>query len=227
MPMLREADRQTLKSLFAEKLTGPVKLVLYTQRQSPIWVPGMPVCEFCEQTERLVREVAELSDQLALEIYDFVQEEAGARAQGIDKIPALVLVGARDYGVRFYGIPSGYEFGALVEAIIDVSRGATDLKPRLKEELARLDRDVHIQVFTTPTCPYCPRAVRVAHQMAVESEHVRADAVEITEFPQLASRYQVRGVPKVVLNDASGFEGAVPADVFVAHVLRAAGIGGE
>jgi predicted DsbA family dithiol-disulfide isomerase len=63
--------------------------------------------------------------------------------------------------------------------------------------------------------------------MAVESEHVRADAVEITEFPQLASRYQVRGVPKVVLNDSSGFEGAVPADVFVAHVLRAAGAGGE
>jgi predicted DsbA family dithiol-disulfide isomerase len=67
--------------------------------------------------------------------------------------------------------------------------------------------------------------VRTAHQMAVESDHIRADAVEITEFPQLASRYLVRGVPKVILNDSAGFEGAVPPEVFVAHVLRAAGIG--
>lgn len=67
--------------------------------------------------------------------------------------------------------------------------------------------------------------MRTAHQMAVESDHIRADAVEITEFPQLASRYLVRGVPKVVLNDTAAFEGAVPPEVFAAHVLRAAGIG--
>ncbi len=225
MPLLREHDRMALSDLFAEKLTGPVKLVMYTQRQSPIWVPGMPACEFCEQTEQLVREVAELSDKLSVEVYDFVRDEAGARSQGIDKIPAIAVIGARDYGIRFYGIPSGYEFATLVEAIVDVSRGVTDLKPEVKEQLARLDRDVHIQVFATPTCPYCPRAVRTAHQMAVESDHIRADAVEITEFPQLASRYLVRGVPKVILNDSAAFEGAVSPEVFAAHVLRAAGIG--
>ncbi|MCS6952598.1 MAG: hypothetical protein RMK57_14105 [Bryobacterales bacterium] len=151
MPLLRERDRQELKDRFAERLTGPVKLVVYTQRQSPIWVPGMPTCEFCEQTEQLVREVAELSDKLAVEVYDFVKDEAGARAQGIDKIPAIALIGARDYGIRFYGIPSGYEFGTLVEAILDVSRGATDLSPDVKQQLAKLNRDVHIQVFATPT----------------------------------------------------------------------------
>lgn len=151
MPLLRERDRQALTELFTQKLTAPVKLVMYTQRESPIWVPGMPTCEFCEQTEQLVREVAELSDKLSVEVYDFVRDEAGARAQGIDKIPAIALIGARDYGIRFYGIPSGYEFGTLVEAIVDVSRGATDLSSELKQQLGRLDRDVHIQVFATPT----------------------------------------------------------------------------
>lgn len=69
--------------------------------------------------------------------------------------------------------------------------------------------------------------MRTAHQMAIESDHVRADAVEITEFPQLASRYMVRGVPKVVINEVGSFEGAVPPSIFVAHVLRAAGVDGE
>ena len=72
--MIADRDRKALEDLFAQKLTGPVKLVLYSQRQSPIFVPGMPVCEWCEQTEALVREVASLSDRITAEVYDFVQE---------------------------------------------------------------------------------------------------------------------------------------------------------
>ena len=67
-------------------------------------------------------------------------------------------------------------------------------------------------------------AAGLAHAIAVENPHVVADAVEVQEFPDLAARYQVMGVPKTVVNDTVEFVGAVPEDEFVAHVLEAAGV---
>jgi glutaredoxin-like protein len=225
MPMIRAQDRAMLAQLFAVELAVPVSLIIFTQRPSPIIIPGRDVCELCEQTEQLVKEVGELSEKLSTEVYDFTENEENAKVYGVDKIPAVVLIGAKDYGIRFYGIPLGYEFVTLVEAILDVSRGSTDLGAQIKEQLQTLDSDVHIQVFTTPTCPYCSQAVRTAHQMAVESDHVRADAIEITEFPRLIDRYRVRGVPKVIINETRAFEGALPTEAFLAHVLDASGSG--
>jgi glutaredoxin-like protein len=221
MAIIGEQDRLTLSDLFARGLAQPVKLVLFTQRQSPLIIPGVQACELCEQSEQLVKEVAEHSDKLSAEIYDFSRDEESAKAYGVDKIPGIALIGAKDYGVRFYGFPGGYEFSALIEAIMDVSRGNTGLATEVKEQLQALSQDVHIQVFSTPTCPYCSRAVRIAHQMAVESDHVCADAIEATEFPDLVDRYAIRGVPKIVLNETRGFEGALPAAAFLRRVLEA------
>lgn len=82
---------------------------------------------------------------------------------------------------------------------------------------------IHIQVFVTPTCPYCPSAVRMAHKMALYSDKITADMVSALEFPYLADKYEVYGVPKTVVNDGEVmFEGALPEREFVAHVLRAA-----
>ncbi len=151
MGIIKEADRKTLTSLFSTKLTNPVSLTVYSQKISPLALPGGPACEWCEQTENLVKEVGELSGQLKVEIRDFVEQADEARRQGIDKIPAIVVTGASDYGIRFFGIPAGYTFGTLIETIVDASRGETDLPGALKNDLAKLERDVHIQVLTTPT----------------------------------------------------------------------------
>jgi len=83
-------------------------------------------------------------------------------------------------------------------------------------------KPVHVQVFVTPTCPYCPKVARLAHQIAVESANVRADVVEVSEFPDLARRYRVHGVPKAVINDTIDVVGAQPESVFIEAMLRAA-----
>jgi len=57
----------------------------------------------------------------------------------------------KDYGIRMYGLPSGYEFGTLVEAILDVSRGDSGLSDETRAGLKDLARPVHVQVFSTPT----------------------------------------------------------------------------
>lgn len=214
MALLSKKDADFLRGHFADKLVAPVRLAYFTQT-----IP----CQFCRETEQVLREVADLSDKIKLEVYNLITDKDKADALGIDKIPGTAILGAVDYGVRFYGIPSGYEFTSLVEDIVDISRGQTNLSARTLVLLAKLHQPVHIQVFVTPTCPYCTAAVRLAHSLAIASEHVRADMVESVEFPQLAIKYQVKGVPRTVVNETSSFEGAVPEPLFVAKVLHGAG----
>lgn len=149
-----------------------------------------------------------------------------ARVYGVDKVPALVLLreDGTDTRVRYFGIPAGYEFGSLVEDLVDISRGETRLSERTRQALSQIARPVHMQVFVTPTCPYCPKAVRLAHQFAMESPFIRADMVEALEFPELADRFGVFGVPKTVINEVEEVEGAVPEAVMLRHVLAAAGM---
>jgi glutaredoxin-like protein len=170
----------------------------------------------------LAEELVEIGNgKLRLEVYDFERDADKASVWGVDKIPALLLHGAKEYKVRYFGLPAGYEFAALLDDIIDVSKGASRLSPSVRSKVKEINKPVHIQVFVTPTCPYCPRAVRTAHQMAIENELITADMVEAIEFPHLANKYDVMAVPKVVINDKVSFEGALPDTHFLEHVLMA------
>ncbi|NOZ63330.1 MAG: glutaredoxin [Calditrichaeota bacterium] len=213
MAHIQEEDRNYLKKEF-EKMVNPVKLVFFTQKFE---------CQYCELTHELLGELSELSDKINVEIYDFVKDKEKAEQYNITRIPAIVIEGEKDYGIRFYGVPAGYEFSTLVEDIIDVSKGTTTLTEETKEALKKLEKPVHIQVFITLTCPYCPRAVRLAHQMAMESELVTGDMVEASEYPQLSNRYGVSAVPKIVINENVSFEGALPEPNYLEKVLEGEG----
>jgi glutaredoxin-like protein len=167
------------------------------------------------------QEVAALSDKLDIEVRDFVLDKEVVERYGVDKIPAIAVEGEKDYGVRFYGVPAGYEFTSLIEAIKAVSAGESGLAPKTKEILAGLKDSLHLQVLVTPTCPYCPMAVQLAHRMAIESDMVRADMVEASEFPYLVHKYNVFGVPKTVVNDAVEFGGSLPEPLFLQQVMKA------
>jgi glutaredoxin-like protein len=212
MALLKDEDRHKLVEEFGQKLASPVKLAFFTQNLD---------CMYCGPTEMILKELAPLSDKIALETWNFVNDKTQAELYGIDKIPAVAVIGAKDHGVRFYGIPAGYEFASLVASIIDVSRGETGLSQESKDVLMSLSKPVNIQVFVTPTCPYCQSMVRLAHQAAVESDLVTAHMVESTEFPHLAQRYGVMGVPKTVINETASLDGAVPEHVFMHHLQEA------
>lgn len=208
MPLLNKEIAEQVKQELAD-LPGPVRLVMFTQEFE---------CDYCAETRQLVEEVAALSDQLVAEIYNFVVDKEKAEELGIDKIPAVAVIGAEDYGVRLYGIPSGYEFTSLLHAIRTVAAGKPELTEETLATLAELTEPVHIQVFVTPTCPYCAGSVVLAHQLAVASPMVRADMVEATEFPQLAIKYQVMGVPRTVINETVHIEGAAPEPMVLEKV---------
>jgi len=211
--MLSDAEKQKVREILAQ-LENTVTLHYFTQEFE---------CEPCHIEHELLKDVAGLSEKLTLKAYEFQQEQGAAKQFNVDKIPALVLEGRRVYGVRFFGVPAGYEFSALLDALIDASRGNTALSLETKSLLNTLIKPLHIQVFVTPTCPYCPRAVHLAHQLAIESDKIKADMVSAMEFPHLAQKYGVMAVPKIVVNDGEVmFEGALPEPEFVAEVMRAA-----
>jgi glutaredoxin-like protein len=213
LSLLPEDKKELLRNDFKEKLVDPVKLVIFTQEFE---------CKYCSDTRKLAQEIAALSDKITTEVYDFVADGAKAKEYGIDKIPALAIIGKKDYGVRIYGIPYGYELQTLIEAIINVSRVKTDLSDKTKQILSDVKLPVHIQVFVTLTCPHCPVAAAVAHKLAIESDMVKADIIESSEFPDLALKYNVVGVPKIIINETVEFVGAFNEDLFAENVLLGA-----
>ena len=142
MPSLATRDQDAVRQEF-QRIQGPVKLVVFSQEL----VAG----DLCRQNEQLAREVAELNDHITVEVLNPAIDRERAEAYGVEQVPAMVVEGARDYGIRFLGIPSGYEFSNLIDSIIAVSRGEVALTEATRASLATLPGDVEIKVFSTPT----------------------------------------------------------------------------
>ena len=212
MSLIPDEHKEHLRMELNEKLEKPVKIIMFTQEVE---------CQFCMQTRQLINELAALNDKIKVEIYDFLKDSEKAKEYGVDKVPALVIVGERDYGIRFYGMPYGYELQTLLEGIINVSRGRTDVSEETRKKLREIKTPVHIQVFVTLTCPYCPVVATIAYKFAIENDLIKADVIEASEFPQLAVKYAVMGTPKAVINEKIEFIGAFPEDLFLEHVLLA------
>ncbi|MFZ8805097.1 MAG: protein disulfide oxidoreductase [Candidatus Calescibacterium sp.] len=210
MMFLNEKDRNFLIQRFRNELVEPVKIILFTQNIN---------CEYCPETEQLLRELAETSEKIQLEVKNFVIDKLEVQKYKIDKVPAILVGNER---IRYFGIPAGYEFAALIEDIVEVSRKSSFLSTSSQEKIRSLKVPINIKVFVTPTCPYCPRMVKYAHSAALLNENIYAEMIEATEFPELASQYSVYGVPKTIINEKIEIEGAVPEDFFVSELIRAA-----
>ena len=206
-----EDVKARLRQAFAD-LVNPVKLVFFTQRDA---------CSSCFEQETILNELSYLSSKITVQVYDFVLNGDEAMNYKVDKIPATAVVGRRDFGIRFYGSTAGYEFLPLVDDIVMVSTGRSGLDPRLEVLVASMVERVHLQVMVSLTCPHCSSMVRVAHQLAFANENIRADMVELTQFPYFAQRYNVTGTPKTVINESHSFVGAVPAEAAYLEILKA------
>jgi glutaredoxin-like protein len=213
VPLLSEQDRQTVRTHLAG-IHHPVTLLFFTQ------TIGGP--ESAMIARQVLDEVVGLNDHISLEEVNFVLDKDRTAQYGITHIPAVAILRAgADTRIRFLGAPAGYEFMSLVEAVAiagDDDSGLSDASKRLIAE--HVSSPLDIQVFVTPTCPHCPRAVTLAHRMAVEHPLIRATCVEATEFMDLTRQYHVTGVPKTIVNGTIEILGAVPEDDFVRTVLQ-------
>jgi alkyl hydroperoxide reductase subunit AhpF len=141
MGFLSAKDEAAVRKEF-ERIGGPVKLTVFASELGG---------DQNAQTVALLKEVAALSDQLSVTVLNPHIERAQAEAYGVTESPAVVVEGAQDYGIRFLGMPGGYEFSNLIDSIIAVSTGEAGLSDETKATLAGLTDDVTIKVFATPT----------------------------------------------------------------------------
>ena len=216
--VLNEQITKQINDVFAE-LQEPVQ-VLYFGSQDR--------CDYCNEARQLLEEVTALNDRLELSVYDIQENQEIAKKYNVTNAPGVVIAAKdgsdiKDLGVQFSGIPSGHEFGTLINDILLVSKRDSGLNETTREFLRNLDKPLHLQVFVTPSCPYCPRAVLLAHQMAMENPGmIRAEGVEAMEFPELADQFHVSGVPQTVINAGAGIVvGAVPEQNLLSEIRRA------
>ena len=141
MGLLHESDVAEIRQRL-EGMTTPVKLVHFTQELN---------LEYGREARQLLEELAQISDQLSLETYNFLINKEKAAEYAIDKVPATVIRNSKDFGIRFFGLPAGYEFSVLIDGILAASKGDSGLLPETREKLAQLNQPLHLQVFTTPT----------------------------------------------------------------------------
>jgi len=215
--LLDDQIKEQVKEFFSE-LEAPIKLTFFGSEERN--------CEYCKDTLALLEEIAELDEKISIDIKDIDRDKEAVETFKIDTVPVTAITTIKDdkfidYGVRYMGIPAGHEFTSLINGIVMVSKQDSGLSPAIRERLAKLDHPVNLKVFVTPTCPYCPRAVILAHQIAIESPMVNGEMVEAMEFPELSNQFSVSGVPHTVINLGAGeVVGAVPEDHLMTEIEK-------
>ncbi len=219
MALLSPSDQEKLRESF-EDMPAPVRLLFFTQTFD---------CDTCLQARQILDELPPLSAKIVIEEANVQIDKDRAAAYGIDRAPAVVVLGVDEHGaavdsrIRFLGAPSGYEFVSLVQAILLVGGHGSTLTDANRGRIASVAAPMTVRVFSTPTCPHCPRAVSLANEMAFANPNITAFAVEATSFPDLAQQYRVTGVPKTVVNTSANEDieilGGLPQDEFIGYAL--------
>jgi len=212
IPLIDESSREALKGKFQRELQDEVGLSVFI---------GPDNKESCDFTVQLCEELNGLDSRIKPTVYQ--NTDAKAADLGITRTPTVLIGWDQGHKVKYTGAPGGQEAGGFIEAISLISRRDSGLHEDSKAKLQNIDHDVSIQVYVTPTCPHCPRAVLLANQVAIESNGwVESECVEASENMDLAMQFNVSSVPQQVINgDISSISiGVQPEAKFVNEVLR-------
>ncbi len=212
--VLSDKDKEGVKKIL-EPVTREVKILFFKD--------DSPRCQYCDVIEELLADIHSVNENVVYEVLDANGDEG--KRYGIDGGPVLLF--EEKPNIRYRGIPSGHEFPAFLDDIVSIAKGAVELNANAAKKIAKIQEPLHLLIFVTPTCPYCPLAVRAAHHFAFVNDKILAEMVEAIEWSALADQYRVSAVPKiVVLDPESGkelleWEGAVPEDAFADYLLHA------
>jgi glutaredoxin-like protein len=214
-------DQESLKQRFARDLPSRVRIDFFNQKPSPIYIAGRDECVTCEDVRKLMREIAGLTDKVSLSTFDIDTDKEWAQQLGVDKVPAIVLRGAANRAIRYFGTPVGTPFLAFIEMIVAASKGGTPVKPETLKALKKLRNAVDVKVFVQPNCPFSAAMAMIAANFALASAKVEMQVIEINEFPQLAQRNMVGMTPLTVLNNEYAIPGLVEEAALATDIAAA------
>lgn len=210
-PLLNEDIRKQLKDILS-MMKEDVTLVLFIKDGAPT----------SEETQQLLTEMTEISPKIHLVVKDFDLDLVEKAAYDITLVPSFVVLDSKlTYkGVKFNGIPAGHEINSLISALIEMSGVEDFYEESLKKTIQAIDKEVSIKVFVTLSCPHCPGAVQTAHRLAMLNPKIKAEMIEAQTFYELSDKYQVSGVPKIIINDKYELLGNHPVENFLKEIEK-------
>lgn len=211
MSIFKQSEREYVEGVFKFVL-NEVRISLFTQK---------PESQSSRETRQILEELASISDKIILRVLNFDGNKEEAANYGINKLPGMVIETGKDYGIRYFGTPSGYLVSSVIEDVVQLSKEATELTEVTKEKLSKLDSPLFLQVFASSTSPYCPALVNLSHRLAMENDNISAHMIDIKEFPHLSMRYHITDVPSTVVNNSVTVEGALDEKDFVDKIIEA------
>lgn len=222
MTAIAEREQQIIRQRLAAELAGRVRIDYFTQKKLAIVVPGRQECRFCEEVGAALAEIAALHPRITLTVHEFTQAKAEAAKLGVKRVPCTVIRGQANRALRYYGLPGGQQFPNLIETIVMSSRAGVQIEPAAQAALRKLREPVQVSVFVTPACGYSAAVANAAYRMALAQSQVKAEVVEITEFPELVERFAVTATPTTVIDGRTVVRGLVEEAELAGHIVRSA-----
>jgi glutaredoxin-like protein len=211
MEKLLNKDLQKQVQKILEPMKDKISIVLFTKADD---------CESCEPTLQIISEVAELSEKIKVAVFDLDKDTTAVAKYNIEMAPSFVILDQNDdyKGVKFNGIPAGHEFNSFLSALVEMSGVESEVPADFIERVAKIDKPINIKVFVTMSCPHCPGAVQKAHKLAMMNKNIVGEMIEAQTFYELSEKFNVSGVPKIVINDTLELVGNQPIETFLSSI---------
>ncbi len=207
-----DIDRVDVEKIFSD-LESDIKLILFTRESN---------CPSCSKTRDIVMELTDITRKVDVEIFNFNINKEKVAEYKVTGVPAIVPLGERDYGIRYYGPPTNMEFRYFLQNLVDVSRGTTEISDAHRRRLSAIQTPLHVQLFIHGECVFGVDVMRHLGRIAVESDAISVDFIDPLEFPELTKKYHIRGVPFAVINETMHFYAAMSEDEILEQLEKAA-----
>lgn len=213
MEKLMNKEVQDQIRTILEGMINPIHIVLFTKNDQN---------NSSATTKQLLEELKELTTKINFESYVLSENLDLAKQYDIHDAPSFVVLdqNKNDLGVKFSGIPLGHEINSLLSAIMEVSGVDFGFDDELVKQIKSIDKPVNIKVFVTMSCPHCPGAVQNAHRLAMLNPNIKAEMIEAQTYYDLSMKYNVSGVPKIVINETQELLGNQPIQAFLNEINK-------
>lgn len=176
-----------------QKMEKDIQILVFTTLTNQ----GYRKCPACEDAASFVRNLANLSEKL---IWDEISIENKKKClkYNVTRFPTIIIPGIN---IRYTGAPIGLEASPFFQTLLMASTGETILGNLVDERVAAI-KGGKVMVIVTPTCPYCSQAVLLVNSLAIVSNgKIHVEVVEAYENPDIAKKWQVSGVPVIIVNE--------------------------
>lgn len=205
-------DKELLENKFSA-LKNDVRLVFFTRET---------YCPYCNETSRLLNRISSITQKIKFDSYNFAIDDQKDQEYHVFDVPALAIIGEKDYGIRYYGYPRGNELINFLDDIIYVSKGENTLKSGAASKLAQFTKPTQLKIFISKNCLFSLPLVRLSIKLTISNNAIEADIIHTDEFLELAEKYKVRGTPMTVINGEKSFYGALDEEEYVNQIIELA-----